>query len=124
MGLMLDKVHEVAKIPGRQETRIVKINPLVRIKGGGELTPPLFLQGGRVYAENGQEIVDRPDWFEEELAKLTEATKEQVGFSAAPPAPAVSMRTCTTCGAEVAKKQWGLHQANHKRKLVGRPAGG
>jgi len=122
MGLRLNQIHEVAKVPGRQETRIVKVNPVVRIKGGGALTPPLFLQEGHVYAESGQEVTDRPDWFEEEFAKLTEGTKQEVGFGETTPAP--DTRICSTCGASVTKKTWGLHQANHTRKLVGRSVEG
>jgi hypothetical protein len=51
----------------------------VRLSNG---TFPLFVQGGAVYSEDGREVDedDLPDWFEEELNKLSPEAKEAVGL--------------------------------------------
>jgi hypothetical protein len=51
----------------------------VRLSNG---TFPLFLQDGAIYSEDGREVDedDLPDWFEEELAKLSPEAKKAVGL--------------------------------------------
>ncbi len=71
--------------PRTKRLRVVKTIPYVRLCGGNG--PPVFIQAGHVYSENGKLVEQYPDWFEEELAKVTPYTLNQVQFSTGRPAP-------------------------------------
>lgn len=62
-------------------TRIgVTVSPYVRLAKGQD--PPVFVQGGKFFCEGGPELKkgELPPWLEEELAKLSEATRRDVGL--------------------------------------------
>jgi len=123
---MLDlKVHHYVKMPNSTESRLTKVDPYVRICRAHE--PPIFLQGGAAYSEGGPPVTPLPEWFEEELAKITPKALEECGWGpkvapvAAPPeAPRpqkpVTLWTCGECGADVPMTKKGFHVAKHRRE--------
>ena len=91
MGLTLTNVHETAKDPNTGMDRITGQNPYLRLKQGE--APPIFIQRGQAMDENGNIIRDLPDWFHEELAKVSPKMLAECGWKgkqeakAAPAAP-------------------------------------
>lgn len=71
------KTHNVKVRAGKQV--LIRVNPHVRLSHAGY--PPVFLQDGRAYAENGEEYKPIPGWVKEEIAKLSDATKRETGFA-------------------------------------------
>lgn len=45
--------------------------------------PPVFVQHGKFFCEGGPELKDHelPDWLDDELAKLSEAVRREVGLT-------------------------------------------
>lgn len=140
---MLDlKVHHYVKLPNTTEMRLTKVSPYVRICRAA--APPIFLQEGQVFSEGGEPVTPLPEWFEEELAKITPKVRDEVGWGGeAHPRDSVSVRsvpsapgrdsapavvvkpaataaltfwTCEDCGAEVPTKKKGFHIAKHRRE--------
>lgn len=72
------KTHHVKMRSGRPI--VSQVTPHVRLKRGED--PPVFIQGGKFYSEDGAE--SHPDWLDEEVAKLTTKTKIEVGLEEAP----------------------------------------
>jgi hypothetical protein len=72
------KVHHHEKLPGTQESRLVKVTPYVRITRDGH--PPLYVQGGKVFGEGGPEVETLPEWFDAEMAKISPKVREEVGW--------------------------------------------
>lgn len=134
-------VHKFERIPGTSQVRIKEVNPYLRLSRRDH--PPLYIQKGRVFPENGPEVpkAELPEWFWQEIAKITSQGLTEVGWdhSPAPRAPkkATSMLRedspipiekpppsakkkekwkCDQCDAEpmeLTKK--GIHLAFHKR---------
>jgi hypothetical protein len=129
---MLRKVHEYQRVPNTTEVRLVRTTPYVRLRGSAD-DPPLFIQGGQVYSEGGQIIADPPAWFWDELAKVSDGTLREVGWTARrvgsererSPAKVVAATaagssrtyTCTVegCGAVMPLRLKGIHAARHRR---------
>lgn len=78
MGFTLN-VHEMKPI-GMNRVVIGKSTPYVRIKGGGLDSPPVFLQEGKIYYEDGTEVKDLPEWFADEFKKVSPAMLKNVGM--------------------------------------------
>lgn len=78
MGFTLTHVHETAKDPNTGLDRVTGENPYVRLKQGD--FAPLYIQGGLVYDESGNVMRSLPDWFEEELAKVSPAQLARCGY--------------------------------------------
>lgn len=131
------KVHHHEKLPGTQESRLVKTTPYVRLCRQDPVTkitaPPIYVQGGRAYGEGGPELATLPDWFEEEMAKLTPKLRDEVGWTG--PAteraagvavasssvredvgsPPRSTWSCPECHKQMSTRNKGLHIARHRK---------
>jgi hypothetical protein len=127
MTLSLDKVHDFQRIPGTLEVRLLKTQPYVRIVSGGE--PPIFVQGGVLYSEGGQRVTEIPDWFTQEVLKLSDTVRAEVGLPpiappAAPPPKATSSTaeretwTCGACGKTMPKRGRLFHEMHHKKRAT------
>lgn len=68
--------HEV-KTRGGQPI-LVRDRPYLRLRAGDD--PPIFIQGGKFYYENGQEVSEVPDWVMEKLKEVQPKVREQVGL--------------------------------------------
>ncbi len=80
MSLELNKVHNYRSVAGTKQVRLESTNPYLRLcQGSG---PPLFIQRGMVYSEGSQRIkkADLPEWFQEELDKVSKAILNEVGW--------------------------------------------
>lgn len=73
--------HVMQTEPGTRRDRIVKVVPYICLNR--DQGPPVFLQKGKIFSENGKEIKkeDYPNWFYEELDKLTPDALEEVGWA-------------------------------------------
>lgn len=78
MGLTLDKVHHYVREPGTNEARLVQTNPYVRF--GVEGHPVVFLQGGRFYYENGQEIDEIERWLAQAIEQCNPKALKEAGY--------------------------------------------
>lgn len=130
------KVHHYEKIPGSQQSRLVRVTPYVRITRDSH--PPLYVQGGGVYGEGGQRVETLPAWFDEEMARLSPQMREQVGWrsvaqtftasneattsftvATSEPAPAKPVKSWTCpaegCGQEMPTTKKGMHIARHRK---------
>lgn len=76
MSLSL-QTHHFEKIPNTSQHRISRVTPYVRVCLKGEA---FYVQGGKVYTEDGPEVRDPPGWVFEQLALLTPACKAEVGW--------------------------------------------
>lgn len=125
------RVHDYARIPGTHDMRLVKTTPYVRLARQG--SPPIYVQGGRVYSEGGPEVSTVPAWLPDELAKLTPTVRTEIGAdkvlaaltpvaAPAPVAPApvrqIAEWTCPElgCGATIPRSKKGAHVVMHKRR--------
>lgn len=74
------RTHIIQNRGGRQV--LTSVNPNVRLKHGDD--PPVFIQGGRFYSEDGAEYDEAtiPGWVEEEVRKLTPQVRKEVGLEA------------------------------------------
>lgn len=79
-GLQLTKVHEYRKVDGDETVRLIRTNPLIRVRVGE--SPPIFVQGGRAYAEGGDEypLEELPSWFWVEAQKASSAVAQETGL--------------------------------------------
>lgn len=131
MPLNLNKVHHYERVPGTQlEVRLIRTDPYVRVCAGGG--PPLFIQGGQVYAEGGPTVDQFPEWFEGEVAKIAAPVLASVGWGGTPApveplpaAPAPDVRsllrpakqwTCPDCQVVMIARKRGFHVAWHRRQ--------
>ena len=73
------KPHEYVKKRGG--SALLKVNPYIRIRAG-EDTPPIFIQGGVYYYEDGEKIdvKDLPDGIKDAVAKLSDKAKKDCGL--------------------------------------------
>ena len=128
------RTHIDERIPNTQEVRRVKVNPYLRLCQKG--SPPVYVQGGKVYAEGGPEVETLPAWFAEEMAKVSPQVRAEVGWKdpaapvpapvvrerpvtvAAPPIGSITARTwtCQECQQTMTTKKKGLHLARHRRE--------
>lgn len=76
------KVHHHERVPGTQESRLTRLTPYLRLSHKED--PPVYIQGGAVYSEGGPALETLPDWFHAELAKLSPAALQEVGWKSAP----------------------------------------
>jgi len=128
MPLDLKAVHLYEKVPGTDQTRLVKTNPYVRL--GRKDHPPIFVQGGQVYGEGGGPIEPIPDWFAGEMARLSPKVRDEIGWRTvspggadhllqAPPPPGkpVNQWTCPAegCGQTMLARKKGFHVAAHRK---------
>lgn len=72
-------VHEMKSV-GMSRVVIGASKPYVRIKAGGNESPPVYLQEGKIYYEDGTEVKDLPEWFEDEFKKVSPAMLKNVGM--------------------------------------------
>lgn len=140
MALMLNKVHDYQKVPGkRHDVRLVGEHHYVRLGGNG--LPPIFIQDGHCYSEGGEELaldkLSEPFWVE--ARKITPEMRRTVGLvlpeerqkpepvvpaapvSAATPGPvdkAEATRTCPTCNETMLARKFGAHISLHRRRLT------
>jgi hypothetical protein len=123
MGLDLNAVHLYEKIPGTDQTRLVRMNPYVRI--GRKDHPPIYVQAGQVYGEGGQPVDPLPDWFGEEMSRLSPKVRNEIGWrdtipgpkAEAPAAKPVAQWTCPAegCGETMPARKKGLHVSAHRK---------
>lgn len=79
------QTHELEKVPNTSGTwRISRVNPYVRL---GSKSGVFFIQGGKVFAETGEEVSDPPGWVLEEAERLTPKVKAEVGWVGREKAP-------------------------------------
>lgn len=84
MGLELRNVQRYAQRvdegTGQKYTVLVKNNPYLRLNSGDG--PPIFIQGGKAYAEGGDEyeLDDLPPWFMVLAKGVGETVAEQCGL--------------------------------------------
>ena len=78
MPLKLTEVHEMAKIEGTTEFRLVKVHPTASLRREGE--PAIFIQDGGIYYESGEEIQSPPAWFWEDVRQMTPERRSQLGL--------------------------------------------
>lgn len=78
------RVHEYAKIPGSPYQKIVKSRHYIRLCR--REAPPIYIQGGKLYAEGGDEIKSDaiPAWFYEDIKKLDPRQLHAVGYTSVP----------------------------------------
>lgn len=72
-------VHHFTRNPETKGYRITKITPLTRLSNLGEF---VFLQEGKFWSADGVEMKTVPGWAYDQMAKLTERTLKEAGFSA------------------------------------------
>jgi len=74
------KPHVVKKKEGSEGAILARVSPYVRLMAEGG--PPIFIQHGAFYTEGGQSMkrADLPDWFEEELKKMTPLARRECGL--------------------------------------------
>lgn len=90
MPLALDKVHVYARhvdpMTGDVTQRLVEHNPFLRLSNG-VTEAPLYIQGGGVYGEGGDEVPEAmwPDWFTVALGTCTDQALIAVGWKQAAP---------------------------------------
>ena len=128
MPLDLKAVHLYEKVPGTDQTRLVKTNPYVRL--GRKDHPPIYVQGGQVYGEGGGPIEPIPDWFAGEMARLSPKVRDEIGWRGTigmAPGPSVAAElvvpkpvnqwTCPAdgCGQTMPARKKGLHVAAHRK---------
>ena len=130
MPLDLKAVHLYEKVPGTDQTRLVKTNPYVRL--GRKDHPPIYVQGGQVYGEGGGPIEPIPDWFDAEMARLSPKVRDEIGWLGSvaaaaardpdvAPEPAVQKPmkqwTCPAegCGQTMPARKKGFHVAAHRK---------
>lgn len=83
-GLSLNKVHIYGKtVNDRGETivRLIRSNPYIRISAQGE--PPIFIQGGRYFSDEGTTEYDYqelPEWFWLEARKINPQVRQESGL--------------------------------------------
>lgn len=78
------QTHHFEKIPNTSQYKIARITPYVRL---GSRDACFYIQGGKVYTENGPEVVDPPAWVFEQAARLTPETKAEIGWKDPEPKP-------------------------------------
>lgn len=131
MPLELKGVHQYEKVPNSQEARLVKVNPYLRLTHQGH--PPVYVQGGAIYAEGGGPVSPVPDWFDEEMRRVNPKVRDEVGWKPLPGDPPLlsgpqytggsvaspnpQMWTCPAagCGETMPARKKGLHVAKHRR---------
>ena len=123
MGLNLTEVHKYEKVKGKNEARLTRVTPYIRLKSGRD-EPPVFLQEGKVYTEAGDEVLDRPSWFDAELKKLSVDALAEIGFDDNAPRRVTvekpkNLWVCPTCQETMPLKNKGFHVARHKRENHG-----
>lgn len=122
------EVHKVERVPGTTQTRVVKVNPYVRLCAEG--APPLFIQGAHIFSAEGPEVAldDLPTWFWSEAERVSPQVQQETGLAGLlaarrgepmmlptlPPTPPFAW-TCPECGVAMALKKKGLHVARHRR---------
>lgn len=62
------------------DTVLVRQQPYARLNCGEG--PPVFVQHGQPYAEGGEHLTEGklPDWYWDELAKMTPEARREVGL--------------------------------------------
>lgn len=78
MGLTL-RVHDYRVMPGTNQARLLSMKPYINVKAGNG--PPIFIQGGKLWAEGGEEIKNPPEWFWDEIKKIDPERLKAIGFS-------------------------------------------
>lgn len=78
------RVHEYTKVSGSQAVRLTKVTPYIRLSSGQG--PPIFIQNGKLWSEGGPPIKDIPDWFYDELAKISKTALAAVNYKEEIPA--------------------------------------
>lgn len=68
--------HELKTRGG--QTILVRDRPYLRLRQGED--PPIFVQGGKFYFENGQEVEELPDWVVEKLKQVNPEVRKQIGL--------------------------------------------
>lgn len=74
------------------QKRIVKVDPYIRLSYGESYKnaankecfrkfPPIFLQKGRYYSQDGKEIASIPQWARDEVAKISPEALTNAGFT-------------------------------------------
>jgi hypothetical protein len=73
------KPHEYERRRGGSV--VAKARPYIRLKSG-EDSPPIFIQNGVYYYEDGTQIdkKDLPEWVEKEVSKISEKAKKECGL--------------------------------------------
>lgn len=83
-GLSLNKVHIYGKTQdemGNTVVRLIRSNPYTRISAQDQ--PPIFVQGGRYFSDEGTEEFDYhdlPEWFWDEARKITPKVRQECGL--------------------------------------------
>lgn len=80
------RVHDYQTRKGGQSAVLTHLRPYVRLRVRLEEDvdePPIFIQGGHYYTEDGKEIAkDKlPKWVEGEVAKLSAGCKKDIGLT-------------------------------------------
>lgn len=75
------KVHDYKRKKGGNQAVLLSVTPYVRLKAGYD-QPPVFVQGGKFFAEGGEELADDelPDWLDAEIKKMSESAKREAGL--------------------------------------------
>lgn len=93
MGLNLANVHEMRRVPGTEEYRIVKVHPTCSLSRRGEAA--IYIQDGAIYYEDGTPVDRPPAWFWEDLAKFSPERRRQLGIKLPSETPLPEARTET-----------------------------
>lgn len=81
MSFSLTNVQEFARTTmddGSIGMRLIRSNPYVRLRKGDD--PPIFVQSGIAYWEDGKLVETMPEWFEEEAKKTTARVQKETGL--------------------------------------------
>ena len=75
------KVHDYKRKKGSNQAVLLRITPYVRIRSGMD-DPPVFIQGGKFFAEGGEEFDkdELPDWVPAEISKMSDSAKREAGL--------------------------------------------
>jgi hypothetical protein len=84
MPLQLSKVHEYKRINDGSHAVLIRTSPVIRLsrKVEGQDQLIVYIQNGQFWTEDGKELPKEkwPKWLPEELAKLTDEAKAEVGL--------------------------------------------
>jgi hypothetical protein len=81
------KVHEYTRVSGSQAVRLTKVTPYIRLVSGQG--PPIFIQNGKLWSEGGPPITDIPNWFYDEIRKVSKEALADVKYVVKGEIPAI-----------------------------------
>ena len=116
--------HHMGKQADSQNYKIVRTTPIVRL---GYMSEVVFLQGGRSFSADGEEMV-LPGWAYEAMSRLTAASLKEAGYESVPTPPkgtdttmpdavAPKLFTCPACAKVMQDDNRIPHLAKHNKHL-------